>query len=159
MKTTRLLFTLLPVLALVLPAQAQVSPVTMRIEQVTKTDNDKYTHKQSKSLKIFLNNGSSADKTGLLVRYYFFGKGVTDREIVVVDKGEKTADIKARKTEIIETPTVSKTWVEEHFQKKKKVEASGEKLVGYGAQVFEEERLLAQYYSEPSYSKLVSRDR
>lgn len=159
MKTNRLLLTLLPLVTLTLSAPAQVASVSMRVEQVTKTDNDKYTHKQSKSLKVHLNNSSSADKTGLLLRYYFFGKGMTDREVVVLEKGEKTAEVKARKTETIETPTVSKTWVEAHTDKKKKVEASGEKLIGYGAQLFEEERLLAQYFSEPSYSKLVSRDR
>lgn len=38
----------------------------------------------------------------------------------------------------------------------KKVEASGEKFVGYGGQLFDKETLLAEYFSEPSFKPLVA---
>src|SRR4029453_15945282 len=124
-------------------AFAQVSPVSMRVEQVSKTENDKYKHTQKRSLKISLTNASQQERAGLTVRYYFFGKSVGDNDVIVMDKGEKQARVGWTKTEIIETPAVTKTAVEAHSEKGaggkagKKVEASGEKLVGYGAQLYE----------------------
>jgi hypothetical protein len=64
----------------------------MRIEQVSKTETDKYKHTQKRSLKILLTNASPQERSGLTVRYYFFGKGVGDNDIIVMDKGEKAGE-------------------------------------------------------------------
>lgn len=143
-------------------AFAQVSPVSMRVEQVSKTETDKYKHTQKRSLKILLTNASPQERAGLTVRYYFFGKGVGDNDIIVMDKGEKQASVGSNKTEVIETPAVTKTALEAHSEKGaggkggKKVEASGEKLVGYGAQLYEGDKLLTEYFSGPSYKALLA---
>src|SRR5215212_4196212 len=123
-------------------AFAQVSPVSIRVEQVSKTENDKYKHTQKRSLKVFLTNASEQDRSGLTVRYYFFGKSVGDKDAILMEKGERPASVASHKTEVVETPAVSKTAIEAHSEKGgqgkagKKVEASGDKLLGYGAQLY-----------------------
>jgi hypothetical protein len=169
MKSIRALLILAALFALVPRGQAQVSPISMRIEQVTKSETEKFKHIQKHSLKFFLTNGSSQDRSGLVVRYFFFGKEAGSNEAILLDKGERPASVASHKTEIVETPVVSKTFLEAHYdtgkggaQNKgatklgKKVEASGEKFVGYGGQLFDKETLLAEYFSEPSFKPLVA---
>ena len=119
---------------------------------------------QEKSLKIFISNTSTGDLGNLTVKYYFFGHGVKDHESEVVDKGEKTTSVKARETVTVESASVKATAVEKHAEavrnsgnKKTKsnkppkiVQASGEKLTGYGVQVLSDGKVIADYFSEPS---------
>jgi hypothetical protein len=150
-------------------ARAEVSPVSMRVEQVSGSKPEKYSTTQKRSLKIHLTNGSAQDLTGLKVKYYFFAKEVKEKDITVKDKGEKSADVKARATEVVETPVVTATSVEGHSEGSNggwkgssggrssghKVEASGEKIVGYGAQLYSGDKLLTEYFSEPSLKTKV----
>lgn len=149
---------------------AEISPVSVRVEQVTSVDNAKFKKTQEKSLKIFLTNGTAQDLTGLTVRYYFFGHGVKDHESEVMEKGERPASIKARMTETVETPSVTATATEKHSvasrgkggnnnKKGKQVAASGEKLTGYGVQVVSGGKVISDYFSEPSLRTLVGGDR
>ena len=71
--------------------RAELSPVMLRVEQVTAVDHEKFKKTQDKSLKIFISNTSTGDLGNLTVKYYFFGHGVKEHESEVVDKGEKTA--------------------------------------------------------------------
>jgi hypothetical protein len=144
-------------LAFCAPAiHAEVSPISMRIEQVSGSKPEKYSTTQKRSLKVHLTNGSGQDQTGLKVKYYYFAKDVKDKDITVKDKGEKTADVKARSTEVVEVPSITATFVEAHTEGGKggkggkKVEASGDKIVGYGAQVYSGDKMLTEYFSEPS---------
>ena len=164
MKIPRLLFSfLLVLLILVLApiASAQVSPVSMRIEQVNKTDKEKHKHVQKRSLKVHLTNASQQPREGLILRYYFFGKSIGDNDVILLEKGERSASVASNKTETVETPVVTKTYEDAHFEgdgKGKvgtKVKASGEKLVGYGVQLFEGEKMLTEQFSQPSYKELV----
>jgi hypothetical protein len=149
-------------IALAPVALAQVSPISIRIEQVSKTDTDKFKHTQKRSLKVFLTNASQQDRSGLTVRYFFFGKSVGDNDVILMEKGERQASVASHKTEVVETPTVSKTAIDAHSEKGargqpgNKVEASGEKLVGYGAQLLEGDKLLTEYFSAPSYKALLA---
>jgi hypothetical protein len=171
MKTFR--FLLLIMLAGVPVARAQLSPVTMRVEQIASTEHDKkgVKHEQKKALKIHLSNSSSQDFAGLKVQYWFFGKDVKDRDVAVKEKGERAADVKARGTEIVETPAVTSSYTEEHVEggglqrsrgggsrmkAGKKVAASGDKLVGYGARVVQGGKVLAEYFSQPSFKEMVA---
>ena len=148
-------------------ARAEVSPISIRVEQTTGVDREKFKKTQEKALKIFVTNGSSADLNNLTVKYFFFGHSLKDHEAEILEKGERTASVKARMTETVETPAAKATATEEHlvagrggfkssnkkgsgFNNAKKVAASGEKLTGYGVQVFEGGKLLADYFSEPS---------
>lgn len=147
---------------------AEVSPVSLRVEQVSSSQPEKHATTQKRSLKIFLSNGTGQDQTGLKVKYYYFAKDVKDKDVMVKDSGEKSADVKARATEVIETPVVTATSTEAHqegngrqnrngtFKGGKKVEASGDKIVGYGVQVFSGEKLLTEYFSAPSLKANVA---
>ena len=136
--------------------RAEVSPISIRVEQVTGVDREKFKKTQEKSLKIFVSNGSAADMNNLTVKYYFFGHDVRDHEAEILEKGERTASVKARAMEIVETPAAKASATEAHSVKGKgkgggkKVAASGEKLTGYGVRVFSGEKMLAEYFSEPS---------
>ena len=153
-------------------ARAEVSPISIRVEQTTGVDRSKFTKTQEKALKIFVTNGSAADINNLSVKYYFFGHNVKDHEAEILDKGERTASVKAHMTATVETPPAKATATEAHvvagrggvkssnkkgsgFNNGKKVAASGEKLTGYGVQVFEGGKLVADYFSEPSLREKV----
>ena len=137
-------------------ARAEVSPISIRVEQITGVDRDKFKKTQEKSLKIFVTNGSATDLNNLSVKYYFFGHDVRDHEAELLDRGERPASVKARATEIVETPAAKASATEAHSVKGKgkgggkKVAATGEKLTGYGVQVFSGEKMLAEYFSAPS---------
>ena len=152
--------------------RAEISPVMLRVEQVTSVDHAKFKKTQEKSLKIFISNTSTSDLGNLKVKYYFFGHGVKEHESEVVDKGEKTASVKARETVTVESEDAKATAVEQHyvatrgglkssskkgsgFNKGKQVAASGEKLTGYGVQVLSDGKVIADYFSEPSLKEKV----
>lgn len=162
---------LLTILSLTPLASAQVSPVRMRVEQVNSTDRDKHTTQQKRSLKVHLSNGSGQDQMGLKLKYYYFAKNVKDRDVIIKESGEKGADVKARSTEIVETPVVKTSFTDDHFEGGnnnnrggrggfrggKKVEASGDKMVGYGVQLYSaDNKLLAEQFSAPSLKAQVS---
>ncbi|RYD81930.1 MAG: hypothetical protein EOP84_10235 [Verrucomicrobiaceae bacterium] len=160
---------LLPVLTPL--ASAQVSPVSMRVEQVNSSDRDKHTTVQKRSLKVHLSNSSGQDQTGLRVKYYYFTKDVKDKDVIVKESGEKSADVKARATEIAETPVVKSSFTDDHFEgggrnnnkggrnnnfkAGKKVAASGDKIVGYGVQLYSGDKMIAEQFSGPSLKALV----
>ena len=138
-------------------ARAEVSPITIRVEQTTAVSHDKLNKTQEKALKVFVSNGSAAELTNLNVKYFYFGHDVRDHESAILERGERKASVKARATEIVATPAKKATMTEAHYAKKKKIEATGEKLTGYGVQVFGDEgKLLAEYFSEPSLKAKVS---
>ena len=157
-------------------ARAEVSPISIRVEQTSGVDREKFTKTQEKVLKIFLTNGSTADVNNLSVKYYFFGHGVKDHEAGILDKGERAVSVKAHTTETVETPAAKASATDAHvergkggfkssnkkgsgFNSGKKVAASGERLTGYGVQVFDGSKLLADYFSEPSLKGKVGGDR
>jgi hypothetical protein len=142
-------------------ATAQVSPFRLRVEQVSKSDNDKHTKKQERSLKIFASN-SSKEAAELTAKYVFFGKQANDREVVKIDEGEKAISVGPLATAMVETGAATATFQEEHSASsgkgkgkgksapKKKVEASGSKITGFGVQLYKGETMIAEYYDPPS---------
>jgi len=160
MKTTRFILPLVALFASNAALHAQVSPVSMRVEQVSKTDtDDKERHKktQKRSLKVHLSNSANTELSGGILKYWFFGKSVkgSGNETVVLDKGEKGATVPPRKTEIVETPAASVSYTEDHTKDKKKVEGEGNKISGYGAQLVKDGKVLAEYFSSPSFKPIA----
>lgn len=159
-------FFLVAFLALVIAPQvrAEISPISVRVEVVSKDENEKFGKTQNKSLKVFVSNSSAQAMEGLTLKYYFFGRDVKDRDIVLLQKGEKAASAKAHGSEIVETPVVSAKSTEAHtvggnFGKSsktsyakpaKKVEESGKKITGYGVQILDQEKVVAEFFSSPS---------
>ena len=156
-------------LALAFAAHAEVSPLRMRVEQVNKTDTEKSAKTQKRSLKVTVSNSAKQDFSGLKLKYTTFVRDMKNKDLLILDEGEKSADVKAMGNEIVETPTVTASSVEEHYEGKmgkggkssgKKVPASGYKMYGYGVQLFEGGKLVAEEFNPPSLkeeaSKLVS---
>ncbi len=153
-------------------ALAEVSPIMLRVEQITGVNHAKFKETQEKSLKISLSNTTNADIGNLKVKYYFFGHNVKDHEAEVLDKGEKTTSVKAHDTSIVETATVKASAVEKHAEaapkkgakktakpQAKVVQPSGEKLTGYGVQVISNGSVITDYFSEPSLKDKVGGSR
>ncbi len=150
-------------IAAVSPAQAQVSPFRVRVEQVNKSDNEKFNKTQTRSLKIFVSN-SSKEAAELIAKYVFFGREIKGNEVVKIDEGEKAVSVKPLGTEMVETGSATTKMEEAHSASTgkgkggggnssgkgnspgKKVEASGHKFVGYGVQVYQGDKLVAESY-------------
>ena len=147
--------------AVVLSLQAENSPVHMSIEQSNKTEmKDKkkpHDKTQVRSLKIVLDNNSAQTLDGLVVKYWFFGHGAGDHALKVVAEGERKSAITPRGKDVVESEVVSKSFTEEHYdaKTKKKLPATGDKISGYAARVMKDDKVLAEYYSEPTYKTLI----
>ena len=153
-------------LALLLPAtlsvRAEVSPVRITVEQISKTESkDKTGHDktQVRSLKIQLDNNSTQALDGLVVKYWFIGHPVSEHAAKPIAEGERKSSLTPRGKDVVESETVSKHFVEAHVEKKGKatvkVPASGEKIVGYAVRVMKDNKAIAEYYSDPAYKALI----
>jgi len=84
------------------------------------------------------------------IKYVYFGHAMTGHDIMAVDQGEKEATLKPSETQEVDTPTSNQTYVEEHYPPGKgikvKIPASGNKLTGYGVQVFVGDKLMGESY-------------
>ena len=154
--------------AAALASGAEISPISLRVEQVSKDQHNNFTHKQEKSLKVALTNSSAQDLNAVKIKYFYFARNVKTRDVIVSAKGEVSADVKSHATATFETPGVTMSYTEEHTEgnpfankngnnktnggmaKTKKVEASGKRFDGYGVQVFNGGALAGEYFSEPS---------
>jgi len=142
---------------------AQTPSVSLRVEQETKQSEppgakDHYTKTQKRTLKVFLTN-SSKTETNVKIKYTFFGHAINSHETTAIDQGEKDATLKPSDTQEVDTPTSSQTYVEEHYPPKSKVKvpASGNKLTGYGVQVFVDDKLMGESYEPLSMKDLMGK--
>jgi hypothetical protein len=155
--------------ATALPLNAQVSPIRMAVEQVAKSEAKNKTGSdktQVRSLNIRLDNNSTQTFDGLLVKYWFFGRDMKTRDVTILKTGERKSTLAPRSKELVESETVSSDYVEEHYEvpkakggkagKPTKVPASGAKIMGYAVRVMKDDRVMAEYYSEPSYKERVN---
>ena len=124
---------------------AEPSAVRIRVEQANKTDTEKFKKTQKRSLKIQVSN-SGKEALELTVKYVFFGRDLSSKDIVGIDKGDLPASVGPGLTVAVETPTVTASGIEAHSEKAKKIEASGQKMMGHGVQVFQGETLVAENY-------------
>ena len=149
--------------ALALSLRAEVSPIHMAVEQSNKTEmKDKkkpHDKAQVRSLKIQLDNSSAQAFDGLVVKYWFFGHGVTEHAPKVLVTGERKSSIAARGKDVVESEVVSKSFSEEAYdaKQKKKIPASGEKISGYAVRVMQGDKILAEAYSDPGYKALIDK--
>ncbi len=160
MKLPSLLLSL--VSAATLTVRAEVSPVHIGVELISKTETkDKTGHDktQIRSLKIQLDNNSAQALDGLVVKYWFIGHPITEHVAKPIAEGERKSSLTPRGKDIVESETVSKHYVEAHVEKKGKatvkVPASGEKIVGYAVRVMKDNKVIAEYYSDPAYKMLI----
>jgi len=132
------------------PAAAPApSPIVLRVQQSNKmvAPEKSLTRTQSRFLKLFLSN-SSHDDVSLKIKYAFFGHTVNEHSDFVVLDGEKDATVKPAIITEEDTPTATVT----ETRASKNKPASGEVIIGYGVQVFQGDKLVAEAF-EPSYMK------
>lgn len=130
---------------LISTAGAQVSPVRLRVEQSSKSDTTSYKNVQTRSLSIFLAN-SSAQPAEVKVKWAIFGRDIKSKEIVTVAQGETNASIKASGSEKVQTDAAHAVSEEARTGSKGKSEAVGCRMVGHGVQVWQADRLVAEFY-------------
>jgi hypothetical protein len=151
------------VLSLIVSLRAEVSPIRMTIEQISKseTKDKKKPHDktQIRSLNIRLDNNSPQLYDGLLVKYWFFGRSASEHANKILVAGERKSVIAPRGKELVESEVVSKSFAEESYdaKSKKKTPASGEKISGYAVRVMLGDKILSENYSEPSYKELLDK--
>lgn len=154
-------------LAAAMPAQSQVSPIRIAVEQNSKTEakpKAQWDKTQVRSLKITLTNNSAEPADGLVVKYWFMGREMTGSEVKVLKEGERKASLAARGKEVVDSESVSASYVEAHteiskggsYGAAKKVPASGQKIMGYAVKVLQGDKVLAETYSEPSYREKLA---
>lgn len=152
--------------AAILAARVEAGPITIKVEQNSKTDMKVEKGKpagdktQVRSLKIQLDNNSNEALDALSVKYWFIGRAMLGHDNKVLVEGERKSTLPPRGREVVESEEVSKKFVEAHTEMKgktmTKVPASGDKILGYAVRVLKDGKVLAEYYSEPSYKDLVS---
>ena len=142
---------------------AQISTVSFRVEQETKQEEppgakDHYTKTQKRTLKVYLTSSSKVD-TNVKIKFTFFGHPIASHEVGPIDGGEKEATLKPSVEQEVDTPTTSQTYTEEHYPLKSKVKvpASGNKLTGFGVQVFVDEKLMGESYEPLSMKDLMGK--
>ena len=149
-------------IALLSPARAEISPFRVRVEQVAKSESEKTTKTQKRSLKIFVSNASK-EPAELTAKYYFFGCDAKGKDVVKLDEGAKPVSSKPLGTEMVESGIVTAVFEEERAdgytkgKPGKKVEATGTKILGYAVQVFQGEKMVAESYDPPSMKEQISK--
>ena len=130
-------------------AQAEVSPIGLRVDQVSKsiTEGGKKTVKRS--LNVHIANNSSETQT-MTAKYILFGRDAATGDILVMDSGDQSATVKSRSTELIETTAATAVFNEAKMTANKRVPASGAKFVGYGVRVMSGEKVVAEAYDPAS---------
>lgn len=143
------------VFGLSVAADAQLSDFQLRVQQKSKTDAKKAEKTQSRTLTIFVSS-SSRQPADLVAKYAFIARDVKSHNLVRQDEGEKAVSVASMGTVTVETETATSNYADAHSEKGgkgkggKKVEASGEKLIGYGVRLFQGDKLVAEYYDPPS---------
>lgn len=139
-------------------AQAQLTQISdfkIRVEVKAKTDAQKNSKTQNRTLRIFVSS-SSRESAELVAKYAFIARSVKGNDVKKFDEGEKAVSVGPLATVEVDSDTASATMQDAHSEKGgkgksgKKVEASGDKLIGYGVQLFQGEKLVAEYYDPPS---------
>jgi hypothetical protein len=139
--------------------------VSVRVEQETKQSEpnikDIHTKTQKRTLKVFLTNSSKEDTT-VKIKYTYFGHPISGHEVVPIDQGEKEDTLKPSETKEVDTPSSSQTYTEEHYPpgkgvNKVKIPASGNKLTGYGVQVYVGDKLMGESYEPMSMKDLMGK--
>ena len=132
-------------------AFAQVSPVLLRVEQVSKSDTTSYKTVQARSLNVHVTNGS-LESVELKLVYVVFGRNLKGGDIVTVGSGELPVTVKPQGTEKLTTPAVTAVSQEARTGSKGKSEEAGSRIMGQGVQAWKGETMVAEFY-EPASMK------
>ena len=158
----------LVLLGFISTARAEISPFRVRVEQVAKSEMEKFTKTQKRSLKIFVSSASK-EPAEVTAKYYIFGREIQKNDIVKLDEGAKPVSLKPLSTEMVESAVVTSVSEEPHANisskgkgpskrtTASKVEAGGTKIVGFAVQVFQGEKMVAESYDPPSMKEEITK--
>lgn len=128
---------------------AQVSPVRLRVEQVSKSDTTSYKTVQTRSLNVQVSNGSP-EAVELKLKYVVFGRNLKGGDIVTVGAGEVPVTVKLQGTEKVATPAVTAVSQETRTGSKGKSEEAGSRIIGQGVQAWKGGTMVAEFYEPAS---------
>jgi len=133
---------------------------------------------QAQSLKIRLENSSTKDSfDNLVVKYWFFGRSMTERGVKVLVEGERKVSLAARAKELVESEVVTKSYTEAHNNlvmggnpvrgggqgggqgavQSVKVPASGEKIMGHAVRLMNDGKVVAEHFSDVTYKAIIDK--
>ena len=161
-------------------AHAEISPVHMTVELISKSaastaakGQPSAGKTQTQSLKIQLDNSSTKESfDSLVVKYWFFGHGMTEHGTKVLVEGERKASLAPRAKELVESEIVTKQSTEAHASAPVKgktggggagagasnrVPATGEKLTGHAVRLMKDGKMIAEYYSDSSLKAILDK--
>jgi hypothetical protein len=154
------------VFALTCTLHAQTGAISVRVEQdstMPKVEGakpaapaapakpDPKNKTQHRGLNIFVTNNSK-DSADLKVKHIIFGREVEKHDVVTLGEGENPVTVKPASTEKVVVPpiTANSTMAGYDAKSKKKTEASGATIMGYGVQVLQADKVVAEAYDPPS---------
>ena len=169
-------------------AHAALSPIHMAVELVNKSGatgagkrqpsgQPSAGKTQAQSLKIRLENSSTKDSfDNLVVKYWFFGRSMTERGVKVLVEGERKVSLAARAKELVESEVVTKSYTEAHNNlvmggnpvrggqgggqgavQSVKVPASGEKIMGHAVRLMNDGKVVAEHFSDVTYKAIIDK--
>ena len=186
MKLTSFIAALVTVTAFA--AHAALSPIHMAVELVNKSGATGAGKRQPagqpsagktqvQTLKIRLENSSTKDSfDNLVVKYWFFGRSMTERGVKVLVEGERKVSLAARAKELVESEVVTKSYTEAHNTlvmggnpvrggqgggqgavQSVKVPASGEKIMGHAVRLMNDGKVVAEHFSDVTYKAIIDK--
>ena len=184
MKLTSFIAALVTVTAFA--AHAALSPIHMAVELVNKSGATGAVKRQpsgqpsgqpsagktqAQALKIRLENSSTKDSfDNLVVKYWFFGRSMTERGVKVLVEGERKVSLAARAKELVESEVVTKSYTEAHNNlvmggqgggqgavQSVKVPASGEKIMGHAVRLMNDGKVVAEHFSDVTYKAIIDK--
>lgn len=169
-------------------AHAALSPIHMAVELVNKSGATGAGKRQPsgqpsagktqvQTLKIRLENSSTKDSfDNLVVKYWFFGRSMTERGVKVLGEGERKVSLAARAKELVESEVVTKSYTEAHNNlvmggnpvrggqgggqgavQSVKVPASGEKIMGHAVRLMNDGKVVAEHFSDVTYKAIIDK--
>lgn len=149
MKLATQLLTVIAALLFASQVQAELSPISIRVDPTTKPNKDKSKEQKpvAKILKILVSNGS-AQPVEVKLKYTFMVRGAKAKDLTAAGGGEKTVTVKSRSTETVETDAHTAVWIPGKIDDKtqRKGDDTGEKHAGYGVQAFVGDKLATAAY-------------
>ncbi len=169
-------------------AHAALSPIHMAVELANKSGvtgagkgqpagQPSAKKTQVQTLKIRLENSSTKDSfDNLVVKYWFFGRSMTERGVKVLVEGERKVSLAARAKELVESEVVTKSYTEAHNNlvmggnpvrggqgggqgavQSVKVPASGEKIMGHAVRLMNDGKVVAEHFSDVTYKAIIDK--
>lgn len=137
------------------------SPKKERPDKEDKKEKKLETDVEAKKLQIQIRNLSGTELSDLKVKYYFFGREAGEPGYKIISQGEKATPLAGAALASIETEVVTAKFTESGYVGKgadrKKVDAKGQKLTGYGVQAVQGDTVLGEFFSASNYRDLVTK--